>query len=94
MYCTAQKTPSHTHTLPGTRLHPSGHIVGLHPAHQVAGFCPDVVIISLMLAQMSMGSGDKGFLIPHMNLAPRGREEAECVANIRELHEGEYITPD
>lgn len=27
---------------------------------------------------MSMGSSDKGFLIPHMNIAPKGREEA-CV---------------
>ena len=58
------------------------------------GYCPDAVIISLMLTQMSMGSGDKGFLIPHMNLAPKGREEVESVANMRELHEGAYITHD
>lgn len=46
---------------------------------------------------MSMGSSDKGFLIPHMNIAPKGREEAcvcVCVANMRELHEGAYITHD
>lgn len=101
-------THSHMHTLPGTRLLPSGQSVRLHhitspllpspSAHHhigskiVAGYCPDAVIISLMLTQMSMGSSDKGFLIPHMNLAPKGREEAECVANTRELHEGAYIT--
>lgn len=39
---------------------------------------------------MSMGSSDKGFLIPHMNVAPKGRGEAVCV----ELHEGAYITHD
>lgn len=49
----------------------SGYIT--QKAEEVSGFCPDVVIISLMLTQMSMGSGDKGFLIPHMNLAPKGR---------------------
>lgn len=63
----------------------------------MAGYCPDAVLISLMLTQMSMGSSDKGFLIPHMNIAPKGREEAcvcVCVANMRELHEGAYITHD
>jgi len=60
----------------------------------VAGFGPDAVTISLMLTQMSMGSSDEGFLIPHMNFAPKGREKAVCVANSRELHEGAYITND
>lgn len=45
---------------------------------------------------MSMGSSDKGFLIPHMNIAPKGREEAcVCVCGkYEELHEGAYITHD
>lgn len=60
----------------------------------MAGYCPDAVIISLMLIQMSMGSSDKRFLISHMNLVPKGREEVVCVANMRELHEGAYITHD
>lgn len=88
-YCTAQAwgthkhTPGNTHTLPGTRLLPPGRAVWLHrlppspSSHKgsknVDGYCPDAVIISLMLTQMSMGSSDKGFLIPHMNLAPKGR---------------------
>lgn len=86
---THQKT---THTLPGTRLLPSGRTVWLHRLpptayrhiveQNVAGYCPDAVIISLMLTQMSMGSGDKGFLIPHMNVAPKGREEVVCVWQI------------
>lgn len=75
---------THTHTLPGTRLLPPGRTVWLHRLprpveHGEDGYCPDAVIISLMLAQMSMGSGDKGFLIPHMNLAPKGRRRRDGV---------------
>lgn len=83
-YCTAQ-TETHKHT-PKTHTQaqdcsllvaPRGYIVSPSPSshreQNVDGYCPDAVIISLMLTQMSMGSSDKGFLIPHMNLAPKGR---------------------
>lgn len=79
---------------------PWGYIASPSPsAHReqnVDGYCPDAVVISLMLTQMSMGSSDRGLLIPHMNLAPKGgrRRGGVCVANMRELHEGAYITRD
>lgn len=87
MYCTATlKTHTHTHTnrhktapFWSRRVATPPPPANRHNRDQsVAGYCPDAVLISLMLTQMSMGSSDKGFLIPHMNIAPKGRGEA-CV---------------
>ena len=100
---TPKNRHTHTHTHSQAQdctllVAPRGYTALLQPistsgaGENVAGYCPDAVIISLMLTQMSMGSSDGGLLIPHMNLVPEGGEEAPCVANMRELHEGAYIT--